>query len=107
RSMMIACGFERCTEHPAPDRDAPWLTQDRHGPGGHLARIGMKHSDRLMKSRPQRAREEAMKVSARATILTAALVIAAASGFSRPSDAADPVRIGGFVSASGPGSFLG
>lgn len=49
-----------------------------------------------------------MKVSARATILTAALIIAAASAFHpQPAIAADPVRIGGFVSASGPGSFLG
>src|ERR1700693_2876487 len=52
-------------------------------------------------------REQAMKVLARSAILTAALLIAVASFHAQPSRAADPVRIGGFVSASGPGSFLG
>src|SRR5260370_5940122 len=104
--MMIACALERCTEHPAPHRDEPWLTPRPAWAGRALAATEMKHDDRL-KIRPQREREKAMKVSARSTILTAALIIAAASCFSRPSSAADPVRIGGFVSASGPGSFLG
>ena len=48
-----------------------------------------------------------MKVLAKAKILTAAAAIAVASFVPQPVSAAEPIRIGAFVSASGPGSFLG
>src|SRR5438105_1454973 len=48
-----------------------------------------------------------MKALTKPAILTAALILAAASLHPQPSSAAEPIRIGGFVSASGPGSFLG
>src|SRR5437588_7400691 len=60
-----------------------------------------------MQEPAQREREEMMKTLAKTTMLTAALVVAVASLHARPASAAEPIRIGGFVSASGPGSFLG
>ncbi len=41
------------------------------------------------------------------SLLWAALAVAAVSLQGQPARAAEPIRIGGFVSASGPGSFLG
>src|SRR5438034_11742920 len=55
----------------------------------------------------QREREEAMKALTKSTIQAAAFVVAAASFEPQSSRAAEPIRIGAFVSASGPGSFLG
>ena len=48
-----------------------------------------------------------MKALTKSTILAAAFVVAAASFQPQSSRAAEPIRIGAFVSASGPGSFLG
>ena len=48
-----------------------------------------------------------MKITARSTILTAAAVAAAWASQPPPARAAEPIRIGAFTSASGPGSFLG
>ncbi len=51
--------------------------------------------------------EKTMQVAMKSAVVATAVLVAAVSLDPRSARAAEPIRIGGFTSASGPGSFLG